>query len=296
MRRSVLAVRVVLLIVSIVASTALVQAQYRTSIQGVVTDATGAVVPGATLTLINPATGEKQVRTSDASGVFNFNALAAAGVAFRLEVEAKGFEKKVLDHVELTPDQANGLNVQLAIGSASQTVNVDASSLPALETETASINGVVSDNQIQHMPSFGRDITKLAQLAPGSFGDEAQGSGGGGFNLPGTQTGAGASGGSTGIFATENGVQVISNGNQTENNGISIDGISTTSAVWGGGTVITPSEDSVESVKVVSNSYDAEDGRFTGSQLQITSKSGSNDFHGSLFFTTHQPNLNAYQR
>ena len=58
MRRSVLAVRVVLLIVSIVASAALVQAQYRTSIQGVVTDATGAVIPGATLTLINPATGE----------------------------------------------------------------------------------------------------------------------------------------------------------------------------------------------------------------------------------------------
>jgi hypothetical protein len=296
MRRSVLAVRVVLLIVSIIASTALVQAQYRTSIQGVVTDATGAVVPGATLTLINPATGEKQVRTSDAAGVFNFNALAAAGVAFRLEVEAKGFEKKVLDHVELTPDQANGLNVQMDVGSQSQTVNVDASAAPALETETASVNGVVSDNQIQHMPSFGRDITKLAQLAPGSFGDEAQGSGGGSFNLPGTQTGAGASGGSTGIFATENGVQVISNGNQTENNGISIDGISTTSAVWGGGTVVTPSEDSVESVKVVSNSYDAEDGRFTGSQLQITSKSGSNDFHGSLFFTTHQPNLNAYQR
>ncbi len=294
MRRSTLAVRVVLLIVSIVATTSLVQAQYRTSIQGVVTDSTGAVVPGATLTLINPATGEKQVRTSDATGVYNFNALAAA--PFTLEVEAKGFQKKVLDNLVLIPDQANGVTVELTIGEASQTVNVDASSIPALETETASISGVVSDNQIQHMPSFGRDVTKLAQLAPGSFGDEAQGSGGGSFNLPGTQTGAGASGGSTGIFATENGVQVVANGNQTENNGISIDGISTTSAVWGGGTVITPSEDSVESVKVITNSYDSEDGRFAGSQLQITSKSGTNDFHGSLFFTTHQPNLNAYQR
>jgi len=60
-----------------------------------------------------------------------------------------------------------------------------------------------------------------------------------------------------------------------------------TSAVWGGSTVITPSEDSVEDVKIVTNSYDAEDGRFTGAQVQITSKSGSNDFHGSLFFTTH---------
>src|ERR1700692_4358652 len=108
MRRPRLAVHVVLLMVSIVALTALVQAQYRTSIQGVVTDATGAVVPGATLTLTNPATGEKQVRVSDASGVFNFNALAAS-VTFRLEVEAQGFQKKVLDNVNLIPEQANAL-------------------------------------------------------------------------------------------------------------------------------------------------------------------------------------------
>src|SRR5271157_3668567 len=103
MRRSSLAVHVVLLIVSIVASAVLVQAQYRASIQGVVTDPTGAVVAGATLTLINPATGEKQVRTSDASGVYNFNALAAAGASFRLVVEKTGFEKKVLDNIVLNP-------------------------------------------------------------------------------------------------------------------------------------------------------------------------------------------------
>jgi hypothetical protein len=90
-------------------------------------------------------------------------------------------------------------------------------------------------------------------------------------------------------------VQIIANGQQTENNSISIDGISTVSAVWGGSTVITPLEDSVESVKIVSNAYDAENGRFSGAHLQITSKSGTNQFHGSLFFTTHQPNLNAFQ-
>jgi hypothetical protein len=139
-------------------------------------------------------------------------------------------------------------------------------------------------------------VLKLTQLAPGSFADGSQGSGNDNYNLPGTQTGGGQSGGADGIFKTENGAQVIAAGQQTENNGISIDGISTTSAVWGGATIITPSEDSVESVKVVSNSYDAEDGRFSGSQIQIISKSGTNDFHGSLFLTTHQPNLNAFQR
>jgi hypothetical protein len=294
MRRSTLAVHVALLAVSLVACSSLLQAQYRTSIQGVVTDSTGAVVPGAKLTLTNPATEEKQSRVSNQDGVYNFNALAAA--RFRLEVEKEGFDKTVLENVDLIPEQPNALNIQLAVGAISTTVNVDASAAPLLDTETASVNGVVTDNQIQHMPSFGRDVLKLSQLAPGSFGDQAQGSGGGTNNIPGTQTNASASGGSTGIFATENGAQTIANGNQTQNNGVTIDGISTASAVWGGSTVITPSEDSVESVKIVSNSYDAESGRFSGAQIQITSKSGTNQFHGSLFFTDHQPNLNAYQR
>jgi hypothetical protein len=294
MSRTAFALRTLSLVGGIILSAVLAQAQYRTSIQGVVTDTTGAVIPGATLTLTNPATNQKQVRTSDDSGVFNFNALAAA--TFQLEVTKDGFQKKVIDNLNLIPEQANALNVQLEVGTSTQTINVDASATPLLDTETASVNGVVTSNEVQHMPSFGRDVLKLTQLAPGSFSDQAQGSGGNSNNLPGTQTGGGASGGGDGIFKTENGAQVIANGNQTENNGISIDGISTTSAVWGGSTVVTPSQESVESVKVVSNSYDAEDGRFSGAQVQITSKSGTNDFHGSLFFSAHRPGLNAYQR
>ena len=82
--------RTIVLSLFVLFTAILSHAQYRTSIQGVVTDPTGAVVPGATLNLTNPATGEKQVRTSDNAGVYNFNALAAA--PFRLEVEAKGFQ------------------------------------------------------------------------------------------------------------------------------------------------------------------------------------------------------------
>ena len=268
-------------------------AQYRTSIQGVVTDTTGAVISGANLTLTNPQTGEKQVRVSNDAGVFNFNALPA--VPFHLEVSKDGFQTKVIDNLQLIPEQANAVNVQLTVGAASQTVTVNAETEPLLQTETASINGVVSDNQIQHMPSFGRDVYQLVQLAPGVFGDGAQGSGGNGQNLPGTQ-GPGGTGGNQGIFQTENGPQALAAGQQYENNSYSIDGISTTSAVWGGTTIITPSEDSVDNVKVLSNGYDAENGRFSGAQVQLTSKSGSNNFHGSAFFTMHRPGFNAYQR
>ena len=272
---------------------ALAHAQYRTSIQGAVTDTTGAVVPGANLTLTNPATGEKQVRVSNDAGVYNFNALPAA--PFRLEVEKDGFEKKVIENLQLIPEQANAVNVQLTVGVASQTITVNAETEPLLQSETASINGVVTDNQIEHMPSFGRDVYQLVQLAPGVFGDGAQGKGGNSQNLPGTQ-GPGGTGGNAGIFQTENGPQALAAGQQYENNSYSIDGISTTSAVWGGTTVITPSEDSVENVKVLSNGYDSENGRFSGAQVQLTSKSGTNNFHGSAFFTIHRPGLNAYQR
>jgi hypothetical protein len=271
----------------------LAQAQYRTSIQGVVTDSTGAVIPGATLTLTNPATNEKQVRTSNEAGVYNFNALAAA--RFRMEVVAKGFEKKVIDNLEFIPEQANALNIQLSVGTESQVINVDASAAPAIDTQTASVTGSISSNQIEHMPSFGRDVFQLIQLAPGVFGDGSQGNGGGTSNLPGTQ-GPGGTGGNTGIFATENGPQALANGGQYENNSYQIDGISTTSAVWGGTTIITPSEDSVQKVKIVSNGYDAENGRFSGAQIQVTSKSGTNQVHGGLFFSAHRPGLNAYQR
>lgn len=285
--------RAFLVLCGVVLSTLCVHAQYRASIQGVVTDQQGGVIPGATLTLTDVGTNEKQVRTSDAQGVYNFNALPPDH--FTLKVEKGGFETKVLDNVQIIPEQANALNIQLAVGAVAQSVTVDASRAPAMNTENASIGGVISDNQIQHMPSFGRDVFQLSQLAPGTFGDASQAAGGGSFSLPATK-GPGGPGANTGIFATENGPQVLANGGQYENNGISIDGISTASAVWGGTTVITPTEESVGNVKVVANSYDAENGRFSGAQIQVTSKSGTNNFHGSAFFQAHRPGLNAYQR
>jgi hypothetical protein len=268
-------------------------AQYRASIQGVVTDADGAAVSGATLTLTNLETNQILTATTNESGIYNFNALPPS--KYSLTAEKAGFKKKVLDNVGLIAEQANALNVQLEIGQVTESITVSGDSTPLIDTETASVAGTISSNQIQHMPAFGRDVFQLLQLAPGVFGDGAQGNGGGSQNLPGTQ-GPGATGGNAGIFATENGPQVLASGGQYENNGYTIDGISTTSAVWGGTTIITPSEDSVESVKVVSTGYDAENGRFSGAQVQVTSKSGSNQFHGSFFFAAHRPGLNAYQR
>jgi len=274
-------------------------AQYRTSIQGTVTDTTGAVIPDATLTLTNLGTNEKQVRTSDASGIYNFNALPAD--KFTLVVERKGFQKQVLDQLQLIPEQANSVNVQMSVGADSETVTVNASAEPAIDTQTANNGRTISENEIQHMPAFQRDVTSLIQLAPGVQADGAQSGGGGGFASPGTQSGASHGGGgnlgsSSSIFATENGASANTNGGQFQTNGYTVDGISTVSAVWGGSTVITPSQDSVSNVKVVTNAYDAENSRFSGALTEITSKSGTNQIHGSFFFQWNRPGLNAYQR
>ena len=274
-------------------------AQFRTSIQGTVTDSTGAVIPGATLTLKNLATNETVVRTSNEDGVFNFNALPADH--FNLVVERQGFKKKVLSDLQLIPEQANSLNVQLEVGAETQTVTVNASTAPAMDTETADNGRTITDNEVQHMPSFQRNVLSLIQLTPGVQSDGAQNGGGGGFGAPGTQSGASFGGGgnlgaSSSIFATESGASANTNGQQFENNGYTVDGISTVSAVWGGSTIITPSQDSIGNVRIVSNAYDAENGRFSGAITEITSKSGTNQLHGSLFTQIVRPGLNAYQR
>src|SRR5580698_11536395 len=166
--------------------------QYRASIQGVVTDPQGAVVSGATITLKNLDTNQTLTATTDGNGIYNFNALPPS--KYSLTVEKTGFKKKVLESLGIIPEQANAVNVQLELGEVTQSVTVSGDSTPLMDAETASINGVVSSNQIQHMPSFGRDVLKLAQLAPGSFADGSQGGGGSdNYNIRGIsgQTGGG---------------------------------------------------------------------------------------------------------
>jgi Carboxypeptidase regulatory-like domain len=275
------------------------RAQYRASIQGVVTDPTGAVIPGATLTLTNNATNEKKQTTSNDAGIYNFNALPPD--TFTLVAEKDGFQKKVLDHLQLIPEQANAVDVQLTVGGAATSVTINAEAAPSMDRETADQQISINPEQIQHFPEFERDPTQLIQLAPGALSDGAQQGGGGGFASPGTQSGASHGGGgnlgaSSSIFATENGASANANGGQFENNGYTVDGISTASAVWGGSTVITPSEDSIGNIKIITNDYDAENGRFDGALTEITTKSGTNDLHGSLFVQVVRPGLNAYQR
>src|SRR5882672_4600113 len=131
-----------------------IYAQYRASIQGVVTDPDGAVVSGATLTLTNLDTNQKLVATTDESGIYNFNALSSS--KYSLTVEKAGFKKKVIENLGIIAEQSNALNLQLEIGQVTDSVTVNGDAAPLIDTETGSVSGTVTNKQIQYMPAFGR--------------------------------------------------------------------------------------------------------------------------------------------
>lgn len=291
MSRSNAAFRMGLFVACALLTATLAHAQYRASIQGSVTDSQGALVPDATVTLTNQETNQARTTTTSADGLYNFNGLSPS--RYTISVEKSGFKQKQLQNITVIAEQANAVNVQLEVGQQTETVTVT-DATPPIDTETGNVSGTVTAQQIQSMPSFGRDVFQLLQLAPGAFGDGAQAAGGGTANLPGTTVGG--TGGTDGPFKIENGGQITAGGARTGENNYQIDGVGTTSVTWGGTSVITPNEDSVKEVKIVTDSYDAENGRYRGAQVQVISQNGTNQYHGSAYFKAHRPGLDAFTK
>ena len=287
-----LSIRAIVFAVCAVFLAATAHAQYRAGIQGVVADAQGAVVEGATITLTAKETGIAKTTTSASDGVYAFPGLAPG--RYSLVVEKTGFKKEVLDDVVVAAEQTNAVNVQLQVGQVSESVTVSSEVAPAIDTETGNIAGTLTSNEIQNLPSFGRDPYQLARLAPGVFGDGATHGDGGGNQLPGANQPGSSSTGS--IFTTENQAQVVAGGTRINGNSFQVDGVEVNSLAWGGSAVITPNEESVKEVQIQANPYSAENGRNSGAQVLVVTKNGTNDLHGSLFMKIHRPGLDAYQR
>src|SRR2546422_1886025 len=110
--------------------------------------------------------------------------------------------------------------------------------------------------------------------------------------MPGTEALGGAS--NTGIVQTENQPQISANGQRVSSNNYEIDGVSVNSLGLGGAAVVTPSQETIQEVKVVTSSYSAEDGRNSGAQIKVISQNGTNALHGSAFFKYNSPKLNAF--
>ena len=273
----------------------LLYSQYRASLQGVVIDPSGAVVPQAKITLNSAETAVQKQATTNESGFYSIPGLAPG--KYSLTVEKTGFSKQTFDDIEIRSEQAQNQDVKLAVSAGTvQTVTVSGTTDALIDTETATVGGTLSGQQIQNLPTFGRDPFQTLALAPGAFGDDSRSaSGTSAQNLPGN-AGPGGPTGSSSIFATENQVQVTADGQRTENNSFQVDGVEVNSLAWGGAAVITPNQESVKEITVQSNAYDAENGRNSGAQVLVVSKNGTNEFHGSALMKGDRPGLNAFQR
>ena len=271
------------------------QAQFQATVQGTVTDAKGAVVQGAAVTLIDPSTLVTKTTTTSAEGFYRFAEVAPG--TYTVTVEAKGFDKNVADHVIVSGELARGLDITLTVGQVTQSVTVNADNGPDLQSEEGSIEGTITNQEVQRLPSFGRDPYELLRFAPGVFGDGAR-SGLGlsvGFpNGPGANGGTGGPGGSnTALYQTENQQSISANGQRITSNDYTVDGVSVNSLQWGGAAVITPSPESVQEITVLSSDYDAGDGRNSGAHIKVVTKAGVNQFHGAGFFQYQTPGLNS---
>jgi hypothetical protein len=264
-------------------------AQFNASLSGTVEDATGAVIPGATITLTSNATQSTKSVTSAASGFYRFNELSPG--SYTLTVKAQGFKDNTVSNVMLSAESPRDLDVKLAVGNNSQNVTVNADQIPDLQTSDGSISSTIGEEAIERLPSFGADPYELLRTAPGITGDSARGGTGGALFLP---NAAGPGQSNSGIYQTENQIQISAAGLPTADNNYMIDGVSVDSLGRGGAAVVTPNVDAVSQITVVSSSFSAEDGRDAGAQIKVVTKSGSNEVHGTARFQYDEPGLNAY--
>src|ERR1700733_4575564 len=268
------------------------RAQYRAGLQGVVLDAQGAAVEGATITLTNSETNHSQQATSGSGGVYSFPGLPPG--SYTDSTEKKGFKKNVLENISIAGEQVQALNVTLALGEITSSVVVNASDAAAIDTETGQLGGTLSSTEVQDLPSFGRDPFQLLRLAPGVFGDGAHNNGGGGEKNS-RRAGPRGTSAQQRIFQIENQPQAFAGGQRNEANSFQIDGVSVNSLDWGGAAIITPNEEWVKEGGFTSTSYDAELGHGSGAQVEVVSQNGTNSYHGSAFIKIDRPGLNAFQ-
>jgi len=230
------------------------------SITGTVTDTSGAVVPGAHVTLLNTEQGLTIETISNGSGSYSFSPVRIGH--FSITVTAKGFEKTTQENVQVAVSQNVLVNVQLRPGAATETVEVTEAP-PTLQTEDASVGQVVSEHTVDSLPLNGRNFTFLAQL-------------GAGMQTPQADTRGNAA---SGAFSA--------NGLRPAQNNYLLDGIDNNSNAVdflnGTNFSVLPPVDAIQEFQVQTGDYSAEQGRAAGAVMNVTVKSGTNSFHGDVW-------------
>jgi len=230
------------------------------SISGVVSDASGAVVSGAKVTLTNQGTGASLSATTGADGVYKFSPVKIG--TYKLVATSQGFQTTTQSDVKVDIGSAVLLNFALKPGSATETVEVTAST-PVLQNQDASVGQVVDQRNVNDLPLNGRNFTFLAQLVQG-------------VNSPQADTRGNAA---SGAFSA--------NGFRPAQNNYMLDGIDnnsdTVDFLNGTNYVVLPPVDAIQEFKVQTTNFSAEFGRSGAAVLNASLKGGSNEFHGDVW-------------
>ncbi len=258
----------------LIASGAFAQ-DFRSSLTGIVTDPAGAAVVNAKVRTTNTGTNASTEVVTNESGRYSISFLIPG--KYMVEVEAPGFKKFLRENVELQISVRAALDVALELGAQTERVTVT-DRISLLETETASRGGIVDGDLLLNVPNSGRNVYQLAFAMPGVYKPST--SQGTSFSLDGlANSRAAINGAASGTGGTE------------ANTDILIDG--TSDAKGDRQVVMIPALDTVQEFRVLTNIYDAQYGRTGGGIITTTTKSGTNDFHGSVFDRYYDDRLNA---
>lgn len=241
------------------------------SVLGYVRDSTSAAIPNTTVTLTNIATGIKQTATTDAEGRYEFSSVQIG--PYKVLAEASGFERSQTPNFTVTTNARQRVDVTLKPGSVAETVTV--SSAPTiLETETSSRGQVIGTREVENLPLNGRSYADLVLLAPGvrkSFlENQSASSREASFNVNGQRS------------AFNN---FLLDGLDNNNYGTSNQGFANEN--------IPPSPDAVSEFRVETNNYSAEYGRASGAVINVSTRRGTNQFHGKAYDYLRNTDLNA---
>jgi hypothetical protein len=244
-----------LLVASLMAPAAFGQSLVSGDLTGTVTDPTGAVLANATVTLKSNATGEIRTSPTNSSGSYRFSLLGPG--SYTVSVAAQGFSKTE-SQFSVNVGQSTIANIKMAVGASTQTVEVTGA--PSLvQTDNANLTTNFNGNIIQNQPNGGNDLTYIAQTAPGVTMNTGQGYGNfSAYGLPATSN----------LFTVngENDMDPYLNLNNS------------------GATNLTLGRNEVQEATVISNAYSGQYGQQAGAQVNYVTKSGTNQYHGNVFY------------
>src|SRR5690349_18347309 len=232
------------------------------TIIGRVTDSSGAVVPGVTVTLTNIGTKLSRVVTTDTDGEYVAPSLPTG--TYSVAAELSGFKGVTMSNVELGVDQRLRIDVKLEVGALSESVTIEAES-PLVQTSSSELGTTVTNQQIEALPLNGRNFVSLTRTVPGVL-----------RGIPGANIdGAGS-------LAWRASASFSANGQRPRDNNFLLDGVDN-NETWLQTVVIFPSVDSLDEFKLQTSTYSAEFGRSLGGVVNLQIKSGTNNLHGSGF-------------